>query len=280
MLAKFTAYTITILTSLHSFAEPIYTWNGAASDGDWNNSANWDANRIPEDKDASYPGLNGEMLLIFNGTGPSINVPMLRAYVGAPDGSQDFPRIWIKQGSTELEIFRDAFWKRSKIAINPHFHMIKIGTGSEAATLIVHSDVNFMNLSRFEGEKKPTAFLISIENKGTLHFKVPELRLCKKEDHDMQILLKSGAKMVSEQLSIDPMYLGSSETYIYLQNNATYTFKKGTGLNTPTEVASYFDTLFRTDPGEELRVTEHGDHFTITAKTGQLKTLHLIIAAQ
>jgi len=247
-------------------AQTQYTWTGAAGDGNWNNTANWEGALKPVDRydDAILPGLNGEMLIIFNADGPTNNVPQLRSSNKATDGSSDMPRIQVNQGTVGLRAKNDAFWKKSKTSTNPNFHMLQVGDGEHPATLNLIGNASPFELARFDQDIIP--FTATVENHATLNFP-DDIALTDGNGVDLQITVKGGGTLTSGALSVLASDLGSGESYIALESGGAYTFKSGTGLSTISEVTNYFGTLFRGIDGTVLEATPSGDLFTITSHT-------------
>ncbi|MEP4077155.1 beta strand repeat-containing protein [Haloferula sp.] len=79
--------TIAAILPMAASGQTTYTWTGAALDGDWDTTGNWDANLVPAD-DGAADGLTlpaGDQV-IFNATMPTLNVP---GYGGEYDGGSN-----------------------------------------------------------------------------------------------------------------------------------------------------------------------------------------------
>jgi len=275
MSRRLISFIVSLLCCTSVFASPVYTWNGTA-DGDWNNAANWDASGVPVDQSAGLAGLNGDMDIIFDADGPTLNVPQLRSSNGATDGTTDMPRIQINQGTVNLQAFRDVFWKKSSTATNPNFHMLHVGDGVNSATLNLDGDTSTIELARFDQDTIP--FTATVENNATLNFP-DNLALTDGTGVDMQITLKGGGTLTSGALSVLAADLGTGESYIAFESDGSYTFPSGTGLSTLAEVQSYFGTVFRGIGGAVLEVTQNGSDFTVTSDSLPPPTIEPIITS-
>ena len=97
-----------------------FTWMGAAGDGDWNNTANWDVSGIPVD-DALGGGVNSGLSLSESDTitfaclnMPTINVPGYGGDVTSDNGGEDSPTMLFNSGgsiSFDLVGRNESFWK-------------------------------------------------------------------------------------------------------------------------------------------------------------------------
>lgn len=83
-----------------------YTWTGGAADGDWTNSANWDANGVPVDTDLTTPELDqktaDDNIIINGGAAPSVNVPEFSGG-NAFDGNEKTPEIQVLLGTMTVD---------------------------------------------------------------------------------------------------------------------------------------------------------------------------------
>ena len=85
----------------------VYTWTGAAADGDWTNTANWDANGVPVDTDAGVSGLdqqNPSDNIIISGTAPTLNVPLFSGGAAFGGGTSNTPEVEVRLGTLTVSV--------------------------------------------------------------------------------------------------------------------------------------------------------------------------------
>lgn len=84
-----------------------YTWTGLASDGDWNNSGNWDVNGVPVDTDGGVAGLdqqNPSDNIIISGSAPTVNVPLFSGGNAFGGGTSNTPEIQMLLGTMTVSV--------------------------------------------------------------------------------------------------------------------------------------------------------------------------------
>ncbi len=236
-----------------------YTWNGTAADGDWDNSANWDGNGVPVDEELTLAGLNGDMLIIFDGAIAPSSTPLFRGYNAANTPSKLPPYIQVNQGAVTVSIYRDGWWLKTAAVEGVH-EIINVAPG---ATLTLDSDTTSFQTQR-GGIATKTA-LITIQSGGVLAVDAYH-KLSGAEAAIVHVTIESGGSLETQGLNVAGFYSNT----ISLESTASVTFLSGTGLSTLAEVESYFGSTFL-GAGVTLTATDNGDGtFTVSGNAGVL----------
>jgi hypothetical protein len=153
----------------------IYTWTGAAGDGNWNNTANWDSNGLPVDSlaDTETYGSGLSMSyahsIVFDGTAmPTSNVPATggNAVVGQDTPAMEFKRggaISFAAGGRET-----SFWINTNVGVR---NLFVVGDGVNGANELV--DVTISGVKYLQRHTSGPTHHFVVKEDGTLNFTSP-----------------------------------------------------------------------------------------------------------
>ncbi|MGJ8641230.1 MAG: beta strand repeat-containing protein [Opitutaceae bacterium] len=131
-------------------AQTTYTWTGAADpiDGDWTNTANWDANGIPvDDNDTNAQlTLNITDQIVFDGSNmPTLNIPSMNSatYVAGDSGSESTPALVLNSGGIlNLTSVGDIWTNDEGTNTNRTVFTVGDGTGAAGEVTLVNPGTN------------------------------------------------------------------------------------------------------------------------------------------
>ena len=283
------------LSAAVSHGSLIYTWTGAAGDGNWSNDSNWDGNGVPVDShvdtgNAAANGLNldHENSIRFTGTNmPTTGFPDPVDPVNNPvttdsflsvggrnggGGSRDTPRMIFNSGGA-IGLTTVGLNKGLVTEQNPST-VFTIGDGIGGGTENVTVNLTFGDggdLMRHSGGRTNN-FLVNSD--GT--WNVSNLDdFSSGTDRFATITIDGGT--VNFDTDLDDLKAEAGNFIDFTSVGGSFTFAKGNEFNSLSDVTDSFGTDFLSSGGATLTAFDNGTSFTVFAAVPEPSTFTALL---
>jgi hypothetical protein len=245
---------------------PTYTWTGA-TDGDWNNAANWDAAGVPVDNLPSGSGNTGlscapGTLIILDGPLPASNIPALGGYF-RPNKVEDTPNVWIKHdGSISLTL--SEIWKNVTGSTND---VITVGDGDGSAgevTVTLNSSGTSLQMARHDNN---TLNIFKVNKDGILNLTMDTVYfgLNATASRDGKMIIDGGEVTLSG--IVTNMIADAERVVEFTAVGGSFSASYGGDFPDYTAVTNALGTKFINSAGA-LEVTDNTTSFTVSVVSG------------